>query len=226
MPAEDPPERGVLDRVKDAGFIVVVIALVWVAFNVRLPESEVIQAQVSGYGVWGPVLFGLAFALVGVTPIPISVLAVAAGLLFGVVGGSLISVIASTAGAFGGWGLARVVGADTTTRLLGSHADRVETLLRGNRTLAVLLLRIAPMFPYWVVNYGSGIFGVRARPYLFATVVGGAPGQVSLVAIGAFIASPTWPHAVVVVVAWVLVAVLALLTLGEVHKRRRDAKTP
>lgn len=224
MSADDHSERTVLERVKDAGFIVVVIALIWVAFNVRLPQSETIQEQVRAYGVWGPVLFSLAFALVGVTPIPISVLAVAAGLLFGVVGGTFISVIASTVGAYGGWGLARIVGADTTTRLLGGYADRVEALLHGNRTLAVLLLRVTPMFPYWVVNYGSGVFGVKSRPYLLATLIGGTPGLISLVAIGAFIAYPTWPHAVVVAVAWVLVGVLALLTLGEVRKRRRAAK--
>lgn len=222
MSADDDSGRTGLDRVKDAGFVVVIAVIAWVAFNVRLPEIEVIQARVDGYGVWGPVVFVLAYALLGVTPVPISILSVAAGLLFGVVGGSLISVIASTAGALGGWAMARLLGANTVDRLLGSYSGRVQGMLRGNSLLAVLLLRLTPMFPSWVVNYSAGVFGVKSRPYLVGTLVGGTPGQVSLVAIGAFIASPTWPHGVVVAVAWVVVAVLALLTLREARRRRRD----
>lgn len=211
-----------MDRIKDAVLVLVVAAMAWLAFNVRLPDPQAIQARVDGWGAWGPVVFVVGFAVVGVTPIPISILAVAAGLVFGVFGGSLVSIAGSTLGALGGYGLARLLGADTVSRLLGGYGERVRAMLRGNSLLAVLLLRLAPMLPYWAVNYSAGVFGVKLRPYLLGTLVGGSAGQISLVAIGAFIAAPTWPHGTVVVVAWVVVAVLALLTLREVRARRRE----
>src|SRR5699024_6484120 len=72
-------------------------------------------------------------------------------------------------------------------------------------------LRLMPGIPYWPVNYGSGALGVSSREFLIATVVSALPGQVSLIAIGAFIADPSALSGAAVVISWVVVIALTLV---------------
>ena len=72
-----------------------------------------------------------------------------------------------------------------------------------------------------MVNYGSGAFGVSQRAFLVGSLLGAIPGQVSLVAIGAFIAEPGVGNGVVVAVAWIVVAVLTFFAFRELHRTRK-----
>ena len=50
-------------------------------------------------GIWGPVAFGLLYVVAVVLLVPASALTLAAGALFGLVGGTVIVSLASTTGA-------------------------------------------------------------------------------------------------------------------------------
>ena len=79
-----------------------------------------------------------------------------------------------------------------------------------------------PGFPYWPVNYGSGALGIDNRTFLTATVVSSLPGQLSLVAVGAFIGEPNLINAVAVGVSWVLVIILTIITMRRWKSARHD----
>lgn len=102
--------------------------------------------------------------------LPVSVLTVFAGFLFGPVLGTAWSVVASVASAALAYGLARFA---TGTRPIqqGKTAKR----LRENAFEAVLTLRLAAM-PGDPINFLCGALRVPLWPFLLATLIGGMPG--------------------------------------------------
>nr|WP_272902299.1 VTT domain-containing protein [Brevibacterium daeguense] len=197
--------------------------MLWIAFNVRLPTIDKIQGWVSslGWASWGG--FAALYAVVALTPIPVTIMAVAGGLIFGVVVGSVLSVVGVLIGCWGAYWIARLLGKTTVLRLLGSHGPRVEAHLQGSGFQAVCTLRLLPGIPYWPINYGSGAFGVSQRDFLLASAVATVPGQVSLVAIGSFVGEPTAVRAVVVAVSWIVVIAMTVMAY---RSWRRSRQTP
>ncbi|MGC0249510.1 TVP38/TMEM64 family protein [Pseudactinotalea sp. Z1748] len=132
-------------------------------------------------------------------------MAVSAGVLFGVLEGSILSVTGVLIGCWGAYWLARGLGMSTVERMLGRHGPTVKDRLSSKGFHAVYTLRLMPGVPYWPVNYGSGAFGVSQRDFVVASALSAIPGQVSLVAVGAFVADPTPGSGAVVAIAWILV---------------------
>lgn len=195
---------------RNALLIAVLVAMIWLAFNVRVPPAAVLQRQLDALGWAGWLVFIALYAVVALTPIPVSVMAVTAGVLFGVLEGSVLSVIGVLLGSWGAYWLARALGRDTVTTLLGRHAHTVEQRLGNAGFEAVFMLRILPGLPYWPVNYGSGAFGIAHRDYVVASVLAVIPGQVSLVAVGAFVAEPSVAGGVGVAIAWLVVLAITI----------------
>src|SRR5699024_720587 len=142
------------------------------------------------------------YALVAMTPIPVTVMAVTAGLLFGVVDGTVLSVIGVLIGCWGGYWLSRGLGRQATIMMLCSRASSVERHLGQAGLEAVVVLRLLPGFPYWPVNYGSGAFGVGQRDFLLGSVLAVSPGQLSVGAIGAWIADSDFFTGIADAVSW------------------------
>ncbi len=120
------------------------------------------------------------------------------------------SLIGVLLGSWAAYWLARALGRATVRKLMGKHAVRIEQRLESRGLLAVFMLRLMPGIPYWPVNYGSGAFGVSQRDYLVASALSVIPGQLSLVAIGSFIAVPNVFNGVVIGISWIMVGVLTI----------------
>lgn len=197
---------------RNVALVVVVLVMIWLALNVRLPSLDELRAEFAELGAWGPLAFIGLYALVALTPIPVTIMAVAGGMLFGLPLGTLLSMIGVVLGCWGGYWIARGLGRETVMRGLGSHADMVEEQLENGGFYAVCTLRLMPGIPYWPVNYGSGALGITSRDFLVATALSALPGQISLIAIGSFLANPGIGHGIAVVVSWIVVIVLTLLS--------------
>lgn len=206
--------------------VLVLLGMAWLALNVRLPALDALQEDIAELGLWGPFAFIALYAVVAVTPIPVTIMAVAAGLIFGLPVGTVVSIIGVVIGCYGGYGIARGLGRDTVMRLLGSHAEVIEERLGDGGFYAVCTLRLMPGIPYWPVNYGSGALGITSRDFLIATVLSALPGQVSLIAIGAFIGDASLFHGLAVVISWIVVIVLTLLSYRRWRATRSDGDAP
>lgn len=219
--ATDSADWGTLLR--NALLVLVLLGFIWLVFNVRMPSVDGLRSTLDSLG-WGAWLgfIGL-YALVALTPLPVSVMAITAGLFFGTVGGSALSVVGVLIGCWGAYWLARALGENPVKKLLGRHANTVEAHLENAGFQAVYLLRLMPGLPYWPVNYGSGAFGVSQRDFLVASAAASIPGQVSLVAVGSFVAQPSLLKGAVVAVAWMVVI---LMTIWAYRSWKGIAKRP
>jgi uncharacterized membrane protein YdjX (TVP38/TMEM64 family) len=110
-----------------------------------------------------------------------SLLTLAGGFLFGPYLGTLLSMIAATAGAFVLFAIAKSALGDPLRarahRAVKAGAfRRIEAGFQENALSYMLFLRLVPIFPFFVVNLVPAFLGVRPRIYLLGTLIGIIPG--------------------------------------------------
>ncbi len=100
----------------------------------------------------------------------------AGGFLFGAVGGTALTVVGATIGATLIFLLAqRIFGADALDRM-GSKAVALGEGIRRNAASYLLVLRLVPLFPFFLVNLVPAFVGVRLPIYVVTTAIGIMPG--------------------------------------------------
>lgn len=125
---------------------------------------------------YGPAVFMVVFALGCVFALPASLFVLAAGLIWGWLGGTVYSIVGGLAGAIASFYVARFVGEGFLLRFgrLGAAVAR-QADHAGFRSL--LVLRFIPGIPFAVLNYGAGVAGVRFRDFLLSTFIGITPAM-------------------------------------------------
>ena len=112
-----------------------------------------------------------AFAVPGAV-----VLTLAGGFLFGAVLGTGLTVLGATLGATLLFLLAgRVFGADALRRL-GPRAEALAKGIQANAWSYLLVLRLVPLFPFFLVNLVPAFAGVRLPVFVITTGLGIIPG--------------------------------------------------
>lgn len=139
-------------------------------------HKEDIRSFIRGLGPWGPSLYALIYAGGVVLAIPGTVLTVIAALLFGTWGGTAVVVAGATAGASAAFLIGRYLGRDFIAGRLRGRWKAIDEGVREGGFSYLLFLRLVPLVPFNVLNYGSGLTGVRFRDYVLATAIGIVPG--------------------------------------------------
>jgi uncharacterized membrane protein YdjX (TVP38/TMEM64 family) len=145
---------------------------------------------VNDLGAIAPIAFILIYIIATVAFLPGSVLTLGAGVLFGVIKGSIYVFIGATIG-------------ETLAFLIGRYLARgwVSQKIAGNQKFQaidqavgkeglkiVFLTRLSPIFPFNLLNYGLGVTGVSLKDYLLGSV-GIIPGTMMYVYIGSLAGS-------------------------------------
>ncbi len=154
-------------------------------FNVQrlLKQSLIWVAQL---GPLGPVIFVGIYVLACVFFVPGSILTLGAGVLFGVVRGSLLVSLASTLGATAAFLVGRYLARDWVARKIEGNEKfkAIDTAVAEEGWKIVGLTRLSPVFPFNLLNYAFGLTRVRLKDYCFASWIGMMPGTIMYVYIG------------------------------------------
>jgi len=134
-------------------------------------------AWVDGLGVWGPLVFIAGYAVATVALVPGSVLTLAAGAIFGLVEGTIYVFFGATLGACGAFLVARYVARSAVERRIEANPKfaTVDRAVGREGRKIVFLLRLSPVFPFNLLNYGLGLTKVRFVDYAIACL-GMLPG--------------------------------------------------
>jgi uncharacterized membrane protein YdjX (TVP38/TMEM64 family) len=117
--------------------------------------------------------------------LPRTVLAVAAGLAFGTIWGVVWAAIGSVLGAVAGFCLARYVNAGFTGLVRDSCIRPLLESIEPGGWRSVALLRLIPIVPHSLANYGLGLTRMRLAPYAFGSLLGQLPMTIACVDLGA-----------------------------------------
>lgn len=154
-----------------------------------LPLREWLLQAASGIaalGFSGPFLYGL-FYIVSSLLIPSSLLSLAAAFLFGAWTGFVVMNLGAVLGACLGFWIARRFARSWIESKIAAE-PRWSALDRATQCdgwKIVLLTRLAPIFPYILLNYAYGLSAVRFRDYLLATWAGMIPSGLAFAYLGA-----------------------------------------
>jgi len=128
-------------------------------------------------GVWyGPLVFILAYAVGVIVCAPAMVFIACAGVIWGWKLGASIALAGAMLGALGSFHVARYLGGGLLLRF-GSKAAAVAHRLERASFRSLLLVRLVPLFPFFVVNYAAGVARVRVPDYLITTFLGIIPAH-------------------------------------------------
>jgi uncharacterized membrane protein YdjX (TVP38/TMEM64 family) len=136
----------------------------------------------------------LAFVALYVAVVAFSVpgavwLTLAGGFLFGPVLGTMTTVIAATIGATFVFLFARTLFGENLLDRFGEPARKLGDNIRRNAWSYLLVLRLVPLFPFFLVNVVPAFVGVRLPVYVGTTFVGVIPGTVVFTLAGAGLGS-------------------------------------
>jgi len=134
-------------------------------------------AYVDGLGVWGPVTFILGYAVATVAFVPGSLLTLAAGAIFGLAEGTAYVLVGASLGACAAFLVSRYVARDAIEKRLESNPRfaAIDRVVGKEGRKIVFLLRLSPVFPFNLLNYGLGLTKVRFVDYAVACL-GMLPG--------------------------------------------------
>ena len=164
---------------------VLLMVILFKVFDVQGLFKETLD-WIQGQGIFGAGVFVLAYILATVLMLPGTILTLGAGLIYGVVWGSLLVSVSSTLGA-------------TSAFLVGRYfaRDWISKKIEGNEKFKVIdasvakegwkivgLTRLSPIFPFNLLNYTYGLTKVSLRDYFFASWIGMIPGTIMYVYIG------------------------------------------
>jgi len=238
-PRDDRPRRSQAARLLPLVVVGVAIGLVFALDLDRYLSFDMLkshrQAALEWYG-HNPALAVLGFmagyALVVALSLPGAVwLTLIAGFLFGTVAGTLYVIVAATVGALGIFLIARYALADFFHDKTGKLGHRMEDGFRENALSYLLVLRLVPLFPFWLVNLVPALLGVPARTFVIGTFLGIIPGTAVFCSVGnglgVIFDSGGKPDLGVIFAPAVLGPLLALAALSLVpviYKRIKAAK--
>jgi uncharacterized membrane protein YdjX (TVP38/TMEM64 family) len=143
------------------------------------------------------VFFVAEVILVGLS-LPVGIwFTVLGGYLFGVWIGTVVVSVAATVGAILSFLSARYLFADAIHRIakrrprLNRWLRSIDRGLQEHGAYYVVLLRMTPVFPFWMLNLGLGLTRVRLWDYWWATQVGMLPITLVVANAGASLATVT-----------------------------------
>ena len=159
-----------------------------------LPATEALGAVVTWVetlGAWGPVVVGVLYIGACVLMLPGSVLTLGAGLLFGVVVGTITVSIASTLGACAAFWLGRTLAREWVAEKVAQNSRfaAIDAAVGEEGFKIVLLTRLSPVFPFNLLNYALGLTRVSFRSYAVASWIGMLPATILIVYAGSSLRS-------------------------------------
>ena len=146
---------------------------------------EGLQATVAANPVLSAAAFVGIYALATAFAFPAaSILTVFAGFLFGWVLGGALTAVAATLGATVLFLAAKTALGDAIKAKAGPKVRKLADGFRENSFSYLLALRLAPIFPFFVINVAPALFGVSLQTYVIATFVGILPGTFAYAYLG------------------------------------------
>jgi uncharacterized membrane protein YdjX (TVP38/TMEM64 family) len=207
----------------------------YLSFEQLAAHREWLLGEVARLGFLAPVLFVLIYA--GATGLSLpgaTILTMTGGFLFGTLAGTAIVVIGATLGATIIFLVARTAFGDALRARAGPVVRKLEDGFRADALNYLLVLRLVPLFPFWLVNLVPAFLGMRLSTFVFGTFIGIIPGAFVYTSLGsglgALIESGVHPDLGIVFQPRVLLpliglALLALLPVAykRLHRRRSPA---
>lgn len=164
---------------------ILLLAVRWLPIADYITQA---QREITRLETWGTLLYPLLFAACNILLLPGGILAIGAGLFFGLWWGWALNILGTTLGAAIAliiarrWGRAWV---EKRLHLNGKWA-RLDTAVAREGRKIIFLSQVHPLFPTSLLNYLYGLSRLPLRTCLLWIALGQAPGMFLYAYLGRF----------------------------------------
>jgi len=140
---------------------------------------------INGLGALGGIVFIAIYILATLAFLPAAILTLGAGVIFGVIWGSLYVFIGATLGAVAAFLVGRYVARGWVKQKISSYKKfaNIDQAVSKEGLKIVFLVRLSPLFPFNLLNYALGVTSVSLKDYFLASF-GMIPGTIMYVYLG------------------------------------------
>jgi len=163
--------------IKTICFFIALLALVFCALAFQKHSPEIIN-WIDDLGWFAPVLFLVVYCLATILLLPTMVLTLAGGAIFGPITGTLLNLIGATLGAGFAFLITRHLIYDWFSQKRGEKIDKLIAGVDQRGWIFVAFLRLFPIVPFNLVNYGLGVTGIGFRLYIITTFIFLIPAEI------------------------------------------------
>ncbi len=174
-------------------FFILILLIAAAIIFLRFTETgsnirpDAIRAFILSFGVLSPLIYIAIYSIAPVFMIPGTVVSFIAGVAFGGLYGTIYTVIGATFGASLAFLTARYLGREFIQGLLKGRLKIFDEGAERHGFKAVLFVRLVPLFPFNIVNYGAGMSNIQFSDFFLATLIGIIPGTFAYVNLGSSI---------------------------------------
>jgi len=153
-------------------------------------HQSTLRAWVETSGVLAAVIFMAVYMVTVALSLPgATVLSITSGFLFGVVWGTALAVVSATLGGTVLFVIAKTALGDALRARAGPWLHTLEAGFRAHALSYLLVLRLVPLFPFFVINLVPAFLGVPLATFVLGTFIGIIPGSLAYVSVGAGLGS-------------------------------------
>ncbi|HEX5078565.1 MAG TPA: TVP38/TMEM64 family protein [Geminicoccaceae bacterium] len=135
-----------------------------------------VEQLIASWGMWAVACSILLMVLHSFVPFPAELVAIANGMLYGPLWGTLITWCGAMSGALLAFGLVRWLGRPFVCGVLGArHRDAVDRWALRQGGGALLLSRFVPVISFNLINYAAGLTAISWWTFTWATGLGILP---------------------------------------------------
>ena len=162
----------------------------FLTFAALRDHRDTLSALVASNMLLAALAFVALYALAVALSVPGGViLTIAGGFMFGSILGTVLVVFAATLGATLVFLIAKTALGDPLRARAGTFLKRMEAGFQEDALNYLLVLRLIPLFPFWIVNLVPAFLGVPLRTYVLGTFIGIIQGSFVFASVGAGIGS-------------------------------------
>jgi uncharacterized membrane protein YdjX (TVP38/TMEM64 family) len=167
-------------------------------------RPEEIRKTIQSAGPIAPLFFLLLYSLGPTFFFPSWVLSVSAGISFGPLWGTILTLIGATTGATIAFSVARYLGRGAVARILKGRLKDLDNRVENHGFQVIFILRLIPLVPFDVLDYMGGLSKIRTSDYILGTFFGIIPGTIAYVYLG---------HSMLDITSWTFAAAAGALVL-------------
>ena len=162
----------------------------FLSFEALRQNRATLLDWVETYGIVAALIYMLIYAVAIAFSLPGgAVLTITGGFLFGSLWGTLCVVIAATTGATALFLIAKTSFGDALRAKAGPALQKMQEGFQEGALSYLLVLRLVPIFPFFLVNLVPAFLGVTLRVYVIGTFIGIIPGTFVFATVGAGLGS-------------------------------------
>jgi uncharacterized membrane protein YdjX (TVP38/TMEM64 family) len=136
------------------------------------------------HGWWAPLLYVLVYMAATFFLLPSTPLNLLGGAVFGVYWGTVWTTSGAILAAVLCFWFSRTWGRNFVQQQFSGRWQQLDREIAEGGLFYMIAVRLLPLLPYGLVNFGAGVSGVKFKDYLLGTMIGTTPGLLPFILMG------------------------------------------